>query len=427
MEEVQGAWLASAMGIFFGWAFLAWLVRVWAKLRTKAWGLDDYAISGSLLAALLHIVFLFHAIAHGYGKPFHTLSASSITRVQTGLYLAQIFYIVSFGLCRVAAALFIAYISQAGPHIQPARLAAVVTVLWTVISLLAISIRGDRSRPWEVLDGSNDMFSRWLGTEITGIVIELVLWGIAAHLVWGIQLKLSRRIIIICAFGARLLVVPFVIARLVLLSPQINTGADRSATMADLVTEACVHFSIISGSATALKPLLTSFYSTHPAAAAVELTASTSSGLRCKDGHHDSYYRLETFRPAGLDQKNSDGGGAGGKKKVVINRATARDITWQTVPQEPRSHHASSASSKSRASNSVSRSVTNSRTSNSAPPRSLTSARADEGGLSRKRDTLTEALKTGLVGRKESHVSSESDDSGRMIIQKTTEVTVHYK
>lgn len=47
--DIEGAWLASGMGIFFSWAFLAWLVRVWAKLRMKSWTLDDYAISGSMV------------------------------------------------------------------------------------------------------------------------------------------------------------------------------------------------------------------------------------------------------------------------------------------------------------------------------------------------------------------------------------------
>lgn len=48
-------------------------------------------------------------------------------------------------------------------------------------------------------------FRRWLGIDVSGIFIELVLWGMAAHLVWGIQLKTWKRILIICAFGARLL------------------------------------------------------------------------------------------------------------------------------------------------------------------------------------------------------------------------------
>lgn len=49
MDEIKGAWLASAMGIFFGWTFLAWLVRAWAKARTHSWSLDDWAISASMV------------------------------------------------------------------------------------------------------------------------------------------------------------------------------------------------------------------------------------------------------------------------------------------------------------------------------------------------------------------------------------------
>ncbi|KAK8143067.1 hypothetical protein G3M48_007794 [Beauveria asiatica] len=202
MKEVQGPWLASCMGIFFGWAFLAWAVRVWAKLRTHVWTLDDYAICGSMLATLLHVVFVSNAIRHGYGQEFDALSTSSVTQ---NLYLGQIFYIISLGLGRVSAALFIAYISDSGPHIQPAQSLAVVTVLWTASSLLVICMRGSIAQPWKVLDGSHDMFRRWLGVEVSGIFIELVLWGMATHLVWGIQIKTSKRILVICAFGARLL------------------------------------------------------------------------------------------------------------------------------------------------------------------------------------------------------------------------------
>lgn len=197
---------------------------------------------------------------------------------------------------------------------------------------------------------------------------------------------------------------PFLVTRLVLLDPTLNTGPAHSATMADLLTEACVHFSIIAGSATALKPLLTSFYATHPA---MELTTSTS-GLRSKDrSGADPYYRLETIKPAVLSNN-----AAASNKKVVIHRAAATDITWQaSATASGGGSHQASAYSRSD-NNSASRSVTNSRTDNSSS--------------GRRRDTLTGTLKTGRSQR-EPHGSSASDDSGRMIIQKTTEVTVQYK
>lgn len=48
--ENHGSWLATAMGMFFAWALLAVIVRSWAKLRTKTWGLDDYSLATAFVS-----------------------------------------------------------------------------------------------------------------------------------------------------------------------------------------------------------------------------------------------------------------------------------------------------------------------------------------------------------------------------------------
>lgn len=194
---------------------------------------------------------------------------------------------------------------------------------------------------------------------------------------------------------------PCLIARLVLLDPRINTGPTRSATVADLVTEVCVHLSIIAGSATALKPLLTSFHVTHPTT--LELTTSTS-GLRSKDrlGGGDPYYRLEAFKPAVLS------GGTG--ERIVINRATVGEIMWQTA-QGP--SHQASVHLRSDNTRSASCRIINSR--------------IDDGSGKRRNGTVAGHMNRGRARERGPSVSSGSDNSGRMIIQKTTGVTVQYK
>ncbi|KAM3509008.1 hypothetical protein MY11210_006503 [Beauveria gryllotalpidicola] len=362
MKEIQGPWLASCMGIFFGWAFLAWLVRVWAKLRTHhVWTLDDSAICGSM-----------------------------------NLYLGQIFYIISLGLCRVSAALFIAYMSNSGSHIPPAHSLAVVTAAWTASSLLAICLRGHIAHPWTVLDGSFTMFRRWLGIEISGILIELVLWGMAAHLVWGIQLKTSKRVLIICAFGARLLVVVLVAVRLVFLDPRVNTGPARGATIADFLTEACVHFSIIASSATTLKPLLMPFYPTH-----LEPAEASSSDARSKQRTRgrDIDYRLERTKPAILSIGNRNG------NESIINRAAVSEITWRPVGQGSLDTPAP-----------VVNKLGNENGSSAA--RSSTRLQKNSGVDERQWDAMPGTLRSGGAPRSPPG-SSTSDDSGRMMIKKT--------
>lgn len=196
-------------------------------------------------------------------------------------------------------------------------------------------------------------------------------------------------------------VIPFIATRLVYLNPRMNSGPTHSATISDLVTEACIHFSILAGSSTALKPLLTSFYAAYPP---VNLTTS-SSGLRSKDRAtaNDPYYPLETVKPAVISNNNSS-------KKVVIGRTGYSDITWQpyqggSIAGGSSGRHHVSAYSKSGASHSAATSRTDS--------------------SHRKRDTLTGALTRGRNRDRAMHIPAASEDSGRMIIQMTTEVSVH--
>jgi hypothetical protein len=50
MADNRGPWLSSAMALFLVWTGLMYLVRVWAKLRTKSWGLDDWTITGAFVS-----------------------------------------------------------------------------------------------------------------------------------------------------------------------------------------------------------------------------------------------------------------------------------------------------------------------------------------------------------------------------------------
>jgi hypothetical protein len=50
MADNRGPWLSSAMALFLAWTTLMFLVRIWAKLRNKSWGLDDWTISAAFVS-----------------------------------------------------------------------------------------------------------------------------------------------------------------------------------------------------------------------------------------------------------------------------------------------------------------------------------------------------------------------------------------
>ncbi len=128
------------------------------------------------------------------------------------------------GLCRVSAALFVGQIAHKGPQSKPARIIAWVAIAWSVGSIFTIALRGDLSRPWATMDGSSGIvsasatilaiptndcaqYARWIAIDSSGLLIDIVLWVLSVNLVWGLQMKLRKRIFILVAFAVRLLYV----------------------------------------------------------------------------------------------------------------------------------------------------------------------------------------------------------------------------
>lgn len=55
MSDDRGSWLACAAFIFFSWSFVGFVIRVWAKYKTKTWALDDYAFVSAFVRASLYL------------------------------------------------------------------------------------------------------------------------------------------------------------------------------------------------------------------------------------------------------------------------------------------------------------------------------------------------------------------------------------
>lgn len=78
------------------------------------------------------------------------------------------------------------------------------------------------SQPWALMDGTSEVvrqsqieptrfqrantlqYKRWLGIESSGLFVDFTLWLLSIHLVWGLQMKLRKRIFVLTAFAVRL-------------------------------------------------------------------------------------------------------------------------------------------------------------------------------------------------------------------------------
>ena len=50
-------------------------------------------------------------------------------------------------------------------------------------------------------------YYRWIAVEAVGLAIEVALWALSVALIWGLQMRLHKRAMILASFGCRLLYV----------------------------------------------------------------------------------------------------------------------------------------------------------------------------------------------------------------------------
>lgn len=194
MADASSSWLGTAMAVRQGWATLAWLIRTFAKIRIKDWGLEDYAIAAALVsenspgttdvkkqiltiwhtqvAAALHAGCISATLAHMCGHVLEDIPTAykdtmykvrcqgpslgigrRLPCAQT-LFVGQLLYVVSMGLTRISASLLVSRVAVAGTAKQVCDELSAVNVFALVASIFVIAFRGEIAQPWTTLDGS---------------------------------------------------------------------------------------------------------------------------------------------------------------------------------------------------------------------------------------------------------------------------------
>ncbi|KAM3508513.1 hypothetical protein MY11210_006688 [Beauveria gryllotalpidicola] len=277
-NDDHGPWLTLAMILFLAWAILFYGVRLWAKLRIKTIGADDWAVTGALVLSIICQGIMHSAVGKGYGKRSDSLSA-------------------------------------------------------------------------DALDSIN---------------------------------KLSRRSLIIAAFGFRLLVLPLVIMRLYHLAPSNNDDLNHSSIIAAIYTAAVLQLSIVATSVTALKPFLAVFRQ--------PMLAYGSIG--------------------GMLGRSADLGESGCKLKMFHRVRRLPEGSGDSASWWPDQHP------------SAERSIT------AEPGRAVTRKGRDDGGHDGERlyhHSFMNLPRRATNRAMDDGASTETDESDGMIIQRTTKVTVLYK
>ncbi|KAJ6789507.1 hypothetical protein PWT90_07167 [Aphanocladium album] len=249
---------------------------------------------------------------------------------------------------------------------------------------------------------SVEKFIRWIGIETVGIIVEAAVWLLAAHLVWSLQMQLRKRIYILSAFGVRLLLAVFIGLRLAYLAPSQNKDPTFSNIVPSIFTQATLHFSIIASCVTTLKPFLRHFDPTYVLGTAT-LSTSKRSRVSTTNPSRDPYYRLGPVNGASRSNQSRPD--------------PENDITWR--PYQGPTKNDGHAMAYHPPNTTATQITTSSKTS-----RFPRLSKVFSSGLKIATQSKQSSLNQSISRDEE---SARTDGSERIIIERTTEVTVEHE
>ncbi|KAK5115889.1 hypothetical protein LTR62_000345 [Meristemomyces frigidus] len=257
-------WLLTATVIFMLWSVLMIAVRTWARWsRSLGSVLHDSLFAGTVVTAIAQDVTVYLAVSNGYGKLPSTDALAYSSKVLKFRYASQLLYVAVLGLSKCSTATFIGSLTRTNGQGKLSYYISAVIATWMVVSVIAFAILGDplQSQTFQAssdIDGAETaQYHRWLVVEISGAVLEIVLWAYSTSLVWGLSMPLGRRLKVISVFGGRLFLLPLIATRLYLLQSASRTP---NLYLADILTQALANYALMAECALCLKPFLQAFH-----------------------------------------------------------------------------------------------------------------------------------------------------------------------
>ncbi|KAK3109613.1 hypothetical protein LTR53_016948 [Teratosphaeriaceae sp. CCFEE 6253] len=219
-------------------------VRIW--IRKGSFGLDDIVVCLSTIITLCHYATSYVGLAQGLGGPWSGIKdGRAVSRLNEAALAGVVTFIFALYLSKCAMLFFLSRITKTPKQLKLFLACNIATaVIGVVCILLATSTR------WQVITALD-------------IITEALLLALPVYLVWGLQMRIKRKAMIIAAFYLRLPVLGFSIGRnyyaLQLRLPQTDPGMESGLVVIWLGVE--LAYALAASTLSALKGFTESFNS----------------------------------------------------------------------------------------------------------------------------------------------------------------------
>ncbi|KAK2877815.1 hypothetical protein FQN49_001172 [Arthroderma sp. PD_2] len=184
-------------------------LRIYVK--REYYGFDDLSALLATIVAEAQCIAIFFGLSYGLGQKDAGFDTSRIEKIGRSILFSEVFFLLGLLLAKVSVVLLIRrlFSPDMRTHILACNATLGVCILWGVGSLLGALINCTPVSMMGFTRGCSNMVVRWQVIGALDAFTELLIFGMAILVVWGIQMGSSRKARVLMAFVPRLVVVVF--------------------------------------------------------------------------------------------------------------------------------------------------------------------------------------------------------------------------
>ncbi|OGE56390.1 hypothetical protein PENARI_c003G02958 [Penicillium arizonense] len=244
------------------------LIRVYVRVfLNPPWGSDDIILLGATIFAIAESIIIFHAASIGFGTDISLLTEKAVDRIQNSLFAADILYLLTLYLSKCCIIAIYLRLTPREHHKSILWATFGLSTVGVIVSVLGIAVNCEGNKPWAVPgEQCHNLFPRWQAIAALDISTEILLFTFSIALVWGLQMRISHKIVIMVSFAARLPLIIFSALHLSTLKEYTTTKNPTLTAISHTVfTQLHLNYAIITCTVFCLRPFmnaLTTYYGT---------------------------------------------------------------------------------------------------------------------------------------------------------------------
>ncbi|KAL2838124.1 hypothetical protein BJY01DRAFT_220280 [Aspergillus pseudoustus] len=182
--------------------------RLFSSHRKRVIQKDDYVFAALVILAFAQASVVLAQVHYGWGRRIELIPARDRDRMFKIGYAADITSILALSSSKLVTCTFYEGLFYQMQR-RFIRSILIVTIIWTVMSILLLAIRCD-SRPWTDISSSqcSSLFPRWQAITAIDVVTEVSLLVYSALAVSQVKVPLQKKLLVLLALGCRIVYVP---------------------------------------------------------------------------------------------------------------------------------------------------------------------------------------------------------------------------